>query len=187
VNAAQRSVEIDAAVAKREHDDVLQGAIEYLLVQRGGKAYESVFQTDVPGEALHRALQRVGLRPGAPPASPGAGPTGAAVRIEALLRSADGKESRRPVEEFILDTVAGKPLAELAWVYTGSKSTEDPNTNRLVLMASQTRNLVSTHRDDPTVLLMNPLPEASGKRYRRNDAILPKAGTPVRLVFRAAS
>jgi hypothetical protein len=186
VNAAAKSVEIDAVVAKREHDDVLKGAIEFLLVQKGGKAYESVFQTDVPAAALHRALNQIGLKSGAPPSAPDALPTGAPVKIVAAFRGADGKQVTLGVEEFILDVQDGKPPTEVRWVYTGSKMTEDPNTNQMVLMASQTKNLVSTHREDPTVLLMNPLPGASGKRYQRNEKKLPKPGTPVKLTFSGA-
>jgi pyruvate/2-oxoglutarate dehydrogenase complex dihydrolipoamide acyltransferase (E2) component len=184
---AERRIELDAVVAKREHDDVLKGAIEFLLVSKGGKAYESVFETAVKAEPLDHALKQLGLKPGAPPATAEALPTGPGVVMEVVWKDGSGKEQRFPVEEMVLDVVENRPLSGLKWTYTGSKITEDPETERKVLMASQTNNLVSTHREDPTVLLMNPLPAASGKRYKRNEARLPKAGTPVRLILRPAA
>jgi hypothetical protein len=187
VISAERRVELDVFVAKRAHDDVLKGAIEYLLVAKGGKAYESVFETSVRPDALDRALKQVGLKPGAPPDAPDAEPTGPGVSLLAIWKDAAGREQQVPAEELVLDVVEGKPLSGLRWTYTGSKMTEDPATSKMVLMATQTNNLVSTHREDPTVLLMNPLPAASGKRYKRNEARLPKAGAPVRLVFMPAA
>jgi hypothetical protein len=186
VLSVERRVEVEAVVSKREHDDVLKGAIEFLLVSKGGKAYESVFLTEVKAEPLDRALKQIGLKPGAPPNAPEALPTGPGVTIHVHWKADDGKEQQAPVEEMVLDVQTGKPLSGLQWAYTGSKWTEDPATNKRVLMASQTNNLVSTHREDPTVLLMNPRPEASGKRYKRNEGRLPKEGTRVRLVFAPA-
>src|SRR5205085_3306078 len=98
VIAAKRRVEVDAAVAKREHDDVLKGAIEYLLVSKGGKAYESVFETAVKADALDRALRQVGLKPGAPPTAEDAPPTGPGVRISVAWKDESGKEQRAPAE-----------------------------------------------------------------------------------------
>jgi hypothetical protein len=186
VDTAQRRVELVATVAKREHDDVLKGAIEYFLVSKGGKAYESVFETDVKADALDRALKQVGLKPGAPPAAQGAAPTGPGVQIEVLLKGENGAEKTLRAGELVLDVVEAKALSDLSWTYTGSRMMEDPATGKRVLMAAQTNNLVSTHREDATVLLMNPLPTASGNRYKRNETALPKAGTKVRLVFRPA-
>lgn len=180
---AEHRVEVDCVVAKREYDDKLKGAIEYLLVSRGGKAYESVFQTEVRADALDRALRQVGLKPGAPPEMAEALPTGPGVSLSVVWKDPVGKEQRVPAEELILDVETKKPLSGLQWTYTGSKQTEDPATNKVVLMALQTNNLVSTHREDPTVLLMNPLPTASGHRYKRNEERLPKEGTRVVLVF----
>jgi hypothetical protein len=185
--AADKRVELDATVAKREHDDVLMGAIEYLLVTRGGKSYESVFETQVKADALDRALKQVGLKPGGPPKAEDAPPTGAGVKLSVQWKDEAGKDQQAPAEEMVLDSVENKPLSGLQWVYTGSKVTEDPATNKKVLMAMQTNNLISTHREDPTVLLMNPLPGASGHRYKRNEARLPKAGTAVKLVFSPGS
>ncbi|HUV09867.1 MAG TPA: acylphosphatase, partial [Acidimicrobiia bacterium] len=160
--------------------EVLKGAVEYLLVAKGGKSYETVFVTDVTPEALLKALLELGAKPGAP-ASVEKPPAGTPVRIFVEV-TVDGKTVRTPADTFILHAKTGKPLDPVDWTFTGSRRAFDPATDREVVQAAVTKSLVGLHWTDASPLVQNARPEARTENlYRANVAALPAAGTPVRL------
>lgn len=182
VDEKARTVTVPATVAKQGIYGQLKGAIEYILVSRGGKEYETVFVTDVPPADIHAALLKLGLTAGKP-AADGAPPQGKPVRITAEFQ-ADAKTVRRAADEFVLRTGTGKPLEPGDWVFTGSAIGFDPASNTNVLQASVTRSVVGLHYNDASPLVQNPRPEAKQENiYTANAKALPKPGTPVRLVF----
>ena len=124
VDAAAKSVRIPAAAAKQGVYKQLKGAIEYVLVAEGGKAYESLFTTPCTPVEIAQALAQIGLKPG-PPATEDAPPRGQPVRILAEYQ-ADGKTVRRAVDAFVRYLKGGQPLKTMPWTFTGSKKGYDP-------------------------------------------------------------
>lgn len=182
VDLEARAVRVPALVAKQGTYEVLKGAIEYVLVSSGGKAYETIFTTaSAPGE-IHAALLKIGLRPGEP-AEAGTPPRGPKVRILAEYE-VDGRKVRRAVAEFIVYARTGKPLDAAPWIFTGSRKAFDPAAGKEVLQTTVTKSIVGLHHTDASPLFQNPRPEARQENiYRVNAKALPAAGTPVTLVF----
>lgn len=176
------TVTLAAQVAEQGKYDVLKGAIEYLLVSRDGKSYESVLVTDCTPKDLADALSAAKMKSGKP-ADEENGPGGDLLRIWVEYER-DGKAVREPVERFVLFTGTGKPMADGPWTFAGSRSTLDPKTNQQVLEASVTGSLVGLHYLDASSVIQNPRPEARQENvYRTNLPELPKAGTAVKLVL----
>jgi len=185
------AVSVPATVARQGAYKELGGAIEYLVVARGGKEYETVFVASPPAREIHDALRKVGLHPG-PSAEAGRGPRGQPVRIFVDYRL-DGRPVRRPADEFVLRVrpktpkasgSSAQPLAAAGWPFTGSGHAVNPETGRQILRASLTGSIVALHPTDPSCLFQNPRPEAAQQNiYRANAAELPPPGTAVRVVF----
>ncbi len=182
VDEKAKTVSVSATFAKQGTYDVLKGAIEYLVTAKGGKEYETVFVVDCTAEELHQALLKIGLEPGEP-AKEGDPPKGKGVRIFAEYE-AGGKKVRRPADEFVVSKKTGKPLAPGPWVFTGSRAGYDPASDKEVLLAFVSKNLVGLHWQDSTPLLQNPRAESKEPNiYFPNTAELPKPGTPAVVIF----
>ena len=175
-------VSLSARVAEQAEYEVLKGAIEYMLVAEGGKTYETVFVTDCKAVELLDALKRIGAKPGGP-AADGKPPRGASLRV--FVEYADsGKRVRRSADEFVLLKKTGKSLEPGTWVFTGSRMTLDPETEKRVLEASLTKSLIGLHYMDSSPLIQNPRVEAKQENiYSANVKALPKAGTKVWLIL----
>lgn len=186
VDETARTLTFSAVTLKPEVYAQLKGAIEYVLVNKGGKAYESVFEAGVDPLALHAGLVKLGVAPGRPARTEDERklpPEGGKLRI--FVEWKDGDKARRePISAFALDVATGKPMAPADWVFTGSKKGFIPDLERQDLLVLATKNLVSLHHSDPTVLATNPSDPKDG--YKVNKALLPGEGTPVKIVFEAA-
>jgi len=176
------AVRVPAVVAQQGAYKELKGAIEYVLVSKGGKAYETIFVTDVPAIEIYEALLKIGLKPGEP-AKEGAPPAGPAVRIFAEF-TLGGKKVQRAIDELVTHAKTGKPLAAGLWVFTGSTKAFDPGTNKDALQATITRSIVGLHFSDSSPLFQNPRTEARQENiYRANAKELPEAGTAAQIVL----
>jgi len=185
VDEKAKTVSAPAAFAKQGQYDVLKGAIEYAVVAKGGKEYETVVVADCAPQDLHDAFVKIGLQPGEP-SKDNDPPRGTPVRI-LVEYEADGKKVRRAVDEFIVSAKTGKPLEPFTWAYTGSVKGFDPTTDKDVLQAIVSKNLVGLHWVDATPFFQNVRAECREQNiYRPNVAIIPKPGTPVRLIFERA-
>jgi hypothetical protein len=133
LDEAAGTLTFSAVTLKPEVYAQLKGVIEYVLVNKGGKAYESVFEAAVDPLALHAGLVKLGVAPGKPARTEGKG--------------------------FI------------------------PDLERQDLLVLAAKNLVALHHSDPTVLATNPSEPKDG--YKVNKELLPREGTPVKIVFEA--
>ncbi len=182
VDEKARTVSFAAVAVKLDLQPQLKGVIEYAVVNKGGKDYESLFRAEIDAGALHDGLKKIGAKPGAPPADEKSPPTGDKLRISVEWK--EGEKTRKdPIEAFVLDTKTGKPMEPVAWVFTGSKEGFVPDLERTDLLVKQSKNLVALVQIDPTVLVMNPVLDAAGHRYKANKNLLPKEGIPVRIIF----
>src|SRR6185295_3389672 len=64
VDEAARRLSFTGRVAKQGHQDVLKGAIEYLMCMNGGKEYECIFVCPVDAQELYDGLIKIGIKPG---------------------------------------------------------------------------------------------------------------------------
>jgi len=182
VDTSARSVSIPARVAPQGTQSALKGMIEYLLVARGGKVYETVFVTyRQPGE-IRKALEAIGLRAGQP-AGERTMPQGSPVSIFVEYESG-GKRVRRPADDFLVIAAGGRLVKPRPWVYTGSVNTTDPSSGKPILQASLTGSVIALHTADGSALLQNPRAESRKDNvYKANTEVLPPAGTPLRVIF----
>lgn len=182
------TVAFTARVVKQDVYAELKGVIEYAIVNKGGKAYESLFEAAVDPLALREALQKVGVEPGKPATEDDEGkphpPTGGKLALRVEWKDGD-KARSEPLEAFIIDTTTGKAMAPVQWLFTGSKKGFVPALERSDFMVLNTNNLVALHHGDGTVLVTNPVVSTTGNRYKTNKDLLPKEGTAVRIVMQA--
>ena len=195
--AAQDKIEVDekagrlsfpAVALKTDLYAELKGVIEYVLVNKGGKSYESLFESNVDGLALHESLRKIGVVPGRPAREENDRkylPEGGQVALFIEWKDGD-KDRREPVETFVQDAKTGKPMASGAWFFTGSKKGYVPELERQDLLVLATKNLVGLHHADPTPLLVNPASTPEAHRYSARPETLLKAGSAVRIVMEAA-
>lgn len=180
------TVSFSATTLKPEVYEQLKGVIEYALVNKGGKAYESLFESAVDPKALFDALKALGVSPGRPLTDDGekkSPPEGGKLRI--LVEWKDGDTARKePITAFVLDSATAQAMAPVEWLFTGSKKGFIPDLERQDLLALSSKNLVALHQSDPTVLVTNPV-AGDGNRWKSNKAALPKEGTRVRIIFEA--
>lgn len=182
VDEKTRTVCVPAIVVQQGQYLELKGAIEYVLVAKGGKRYETLFETERPAADIHNALARIGLGRGVP-ATADDPPRGQ--RVNLLVEYPSGGQTvRRPVGDFLIDQTTGRSVPPGPWIYTGSTEAVDPDTGRPMLAASLTQSIVGLHVGDPSPLVQNPRPESRRENvYRANAQALPPVGTAVRLVF----
>ncbi len=182
VDAKARTVRIPAMAAEQGKYEVLKGAIEYVLVSKGGKEYETLFLTECAPEDIQRALSEAGFVAGKP-ADEDAPPRGARAGITVEYQL-EGKRVQRPVDEFILRAKTAERLAPRSWIFTGSTHAFDPQAGKEVPQCSITRSIVGLHYGDASPLLQNSRSEARDENLYRADAgAIPPAGKPVTLII----
>jgi hypothetical protein len=181
------TVAFPAVALKTEVYADLKGVIEYVVVNKGGKSYEALFEANVDALAVHAGLRTIGVAPGQPAREEDGRkrlPEGGQVRLF-VEWTAGAEKKRAPAESFVLDTTTGKPMTAGAWFFTGSKKGFVPELERQELLVLITKNLVGLHHNDPTTLLTNPASSPVAHRYKAVPEALLKEGTPVRLVLEA--
>lgn len=185
IDQKAHTVTIPAVVAKQgKYDEHLKGAIEYLLVSKGGKDYESVFVTDQSPAEINKALLKIGLKLGRP-ATEKKMAEGKPVNILVEYKAKDkDKTVKSHAGKFVAHLKDDSPLDDRPWTFTGSRKTTDPDTGRELLEASVTRNIVGLHPADGSPLFQNPRQESRKENiYKANKKTLPPAGTSVSLIF----
>jgi hypothetical protein len=132
---------------------------------------------------LYLGLQKIGAVPGRP-ASEGVPAQGGKLRITVEWKDGD-KPRKEPIESFVTDDTTKKPMEKVQWIFAGSKGGYIPETDREGLLVLSTKNLMGLYQGDPTPLITNPLPLMTGNRYKGNKELLPKEGTPVKIIIEA--
>jgi len=183
IDQKAHTVTIPAVVSEQgKYDKHLKGAIEYLLVSKGGKDYESVFVTELPPVEINKALLKIGLKSGRP-ATGKKMAEGKPVNILVEHKAKD-KTVESHAGKFVAYIKDGSPLDDRPWTFTGSRKTTDPDTGRELLEASVTRNIVGLHPADGSPLFQNPRDESRKENiYKANTKTLPPAGTSVSIIF----
>ena len=174
-----------------EYDSHLKGAVEYLVCGQNGKEYESIIVVDATAKEIYDALGKLDVQVGAPPGydeekdepTPPKGP-----ELIFYAEWKDGNTSKKVrAEELVFNVKTQKPLQNVAWIYSGSRVVHDLDSDdedAMMPQAFMSNDIVALKRFDASALFQNPLPESEEENiYKKNDALLPKLGTPVTLTI----
>lgn len=191
VDKKARTVAIPCAIAARKlptlKDIYPIEVIACYPTPHGQKAHETVITfTGIKPSDVHKALVSLGLRPGKPARGEGAKAEGPELLVFLEIPDANGKARRVAIEETLVDRKTGKSIAALRWHFTGSASRQpDPEKDDKVFGADLTGTLISLFPvTDDTVLQSHlTMKEESTLKLETNRKLLPKEGTPVRLIL----
>ena len=174
-----------------EYDSHLKGAVEYLVCGRNGKEYESIIVVDATAKEIYDALSKLDVQVGEPPGydeekDEPTPPKGTAVLIYAEWESG-GETKKVRAEELVFNVKTQKPMSHTTWIYSGSRVVPDLDSDdeeAMMPQAFMSNDLVALRLFDASALFQNPLPESSEENiYKKNDALMPKLGTPVTLTI----
>ncbi|MCY3723473.1 MAG: acylphosphatase [Candidatus Poribacteria bacterium] len=174
-----------------EYDSHLKGAVEYLVCGHNGKEYESIVVVEATAKEVHDALENLGIAVGTPPGYDEEKDAPTAPKGTEFLFYVEWKDGDRTkkvrAEELIFNVKTQKPMQHVAWVYSGSRIVPDLDSDdedAMIPQAFMSNDLVALRLFDASALFQNPLPESSEENiYKKNDALLPKLGTPVTLTI----
>jgi hypothetical protein len=172
---------------------VTRGIVELFGCGVGGKEHETVLRLDCDVQSLDLALTSAGFRRGRLPSKGDVAEAGQGSRVVILVQwtDADGKVVTHRSEDLVISVRRNGPMPRVGWTYVAQwAEVPDPlspkgEKKHKILAAANTQSFVTTFRDR-SALLDNPLEEAvDDTQYAANWMILPKPGTPVRVIFRA--
>lgn len=184
VDEAAKQVTFGAKTAKIDAQPQLKGAIEYVITLPHGKTYESCFEAaPIDPMKLFEGLKKIGAKPGH---SANESATAEGDKLKITVEWKDGDKTRtEPIEAFIYDEDTKKTLEKKGWIFAGSKEGYVPEIDATGLMVVSSKNLMGLYQGDPTPLITNPAPIITGHRYKANKELLPKEGTPVKIIIEA--
>jgi hypothetical protein len=192
VDTARRTVTIDAKVAPRKLPNLDQiyplEVIACWPAPKGEKAHETVVTIDIKPSAVHKALESLGLKPGKPARGEDVEPQGPEVRVYLLVPGPGGSWQKKSIERTMIDKRTGKSPSPLKWRFTGSvQSKVAADKDDTIYGADLKGTLIAIFPvTDETVLQTNlTLKEEKFLKLETNDSVLPKIGTPVKLVIEA--
>jgi hypothetical protein len=154
---------------------------------KGQKAHETVVTIEVKPSQVHKALEEIGLKPGSPVMGESTKPPqGPEVKVHLEVPTEDGKSKRLPIEKALIDPKTNKPMPKVQWRFTGSVMKQpSPDKDEKVYGADLTGTLISIFPvTNETVLQTNlTMKEEKYVKLDTNAKLLPKEGTPVKLVL----
>lgn len=189
VDKKARTVTIDCVVAPRKLPKLDQiypiEVIACYPAPKGQKAHETVVTFTVKPSDVHKALESLGLKPGKPAMGKGAMPAGPEVSIFLEL---PGEKKRVGIEEALVNKKTGEPLSKLRWLFTGSVMTNpDPEKDDKVYGADATGTLITLYSVTNETVFQSAIDfgKEASEKFETNPKVLPKAGTPIKLVIQA--
>jgi len=192
VDKEKRLVKIDAKVAPRKLPHLKEiYPIEVIACwphPKGKKAHETVVTIEAKPSAVHKALADLGLTPGKPVMGESKEPPqGPEVSVYLELTGPDGEPRRVPIDKTMVDMKNGKPFPKtVKWRFTGSvMSQPDPTRTEKVYGADLTGTLIAIFPVTDQTVLQTSLTMEYEKflKLETNPSVLPKEGTPVKLVI----
>ena len=195
VDKAKRTVTIDAKIAPRKIDDPRYKEIYPIEViacwtfPEGQKAHETVVTIEAKPSDVHKGLVDLGLKPGRP-FSAKTSARGRRSRFSSKYPTSDGETKKVPIEKTLIDPKTNKTMPAVKWRFTGSKMVKlDPNKPDETYGADVSGTLISIFPvTDQTVFQTNlTMKEEKYVKLETDKKLLPKEGTPVKLIIQAAA
>jgi hypothetical protein len=197
VDREKRTITIDAKIAPRKIDDPRYKEIYPIEViacwpfPKGAKAHETVVTIDIKPSEVHKALEELGLKAGTPVVGEAKmPPAGPGVKIYLEVPGPDDQPRRLPIEKVLIDPKTNKQMPKVEWRFTGSVMTKlDPGKPDLTYGADVSGTLITIFPvTDQTVFQTNlTMKEEKYVKLETNKSLLPKEGTPVKLVLEVPS
>lgn len=194
VDKDKRVILIDAKIAPRKLE-YLKGEIYPIEViacyphPEGKKAHETVVTITAKPSEIHKAIESLGLKAGKPALGDDSikePPAGPEVKIAIDVPGPDGKAKRIPIERALVDPKTNKPMPKVQWRFTGSVMKQpDLAKPEKVYGADHSGTLISIFPvTNETVFQTNlTMKEEKYLKLETNKELLPKEGTPVKLVI----
>ena len=195
----KKSVSIDAKVALRklpQYDQVYPVEVVACWAHdrkegKGQKAHETVVTIDVLPSDVHKALEAVGLKPGKPVKGGEVPCTGPDINVFVEFKGDGGATKKVSIDKLLIDPKTKAPFPKsVKFRFTGSVLSKiDPNKDETKYGADMTGTLIAIYPvTDETVCQSSlTMKEEKFLKLETNTAILPKEGTPVKLILEAAS
>jgi hypothetical protein len=155
----------------------------------GEKAHETVvtFDKKIKPSAVAKALEELGLKPGEPVAKEGKEPRGPKINVYIEVPGADGRPKRLTMDKVLYDPKTKKPFPKsVEFRFTGSAQVQlDPEKPEKTYGADHTGTLIAIYPvTDRTICQTSlTLKEEKYLKLETNKDVLPKEGTPVKLVL----
>lgn len=155
--------------------NMASGPLEVIVATPRGRLHEALLVADVSPLQLQAMLYALQLSNG--PRLPDAvGRQGDLVDLDVSYADAAGNTVRVPIETWIHDTRTGKPMERRGWVFLGSTMRDG------AFLAEVEGNICINYSVGATVL-DTPDPEsAADTLHEVNSAVVPAAGTEVRII-----
>jgi hypothetical protein len=198
IDTDKKTVTIDAKVAPRklEHLKGETYPIEVIACwahdhqPKGQKAHETVVTINVKPSDVHKALESLGLQAGKPVKGGESAATGPDVNVYLDLPTPEGTAKRISIDRALIDPKTKKPFPRsVKFRFTGSAMSQpDPNKPDKVYGADMTGTLIAVYPvTDETVCQSSlTMKEEKYLKLETNKDVLPKEGTPVKLVLEVA-
>jgi hypothetical protein len=200
VDKEKKTISIPCKIAPRKIDDPsYKGEIYPIEViacwpfdpdpaKRGQKAHETVvvFDRNLKPSAVQKAVEGLGLKPGKPAYGEVLKAEGPEVKVYLELPGPDGTSQRVAIEKTLVDKKTNKPMPMLKWYFTGSdRKKPNPEKDEMVFGADLTGTLIALFPvTNDTVFQTNlTMKEEPILKLETNKNLLPKEGTPVKLII----
>lgn len=192
VDKDKKLVVVDAKVAPRKlpkYDQVYP--IEVVATwpdPKGKKAHETVVTIDVKPSDVHKALESVGLKPGKPAVGENAEAAGPEVKVSLEIPDGGGMK-KLSIHRFLIDPKTKQPFPkDVKFRFTGSAMAKpDPTKNDEVYGADVSGTLIAIYPVTADTVCQTSL-TMKDEKYLKLDVdptVLPKEGTPVKLIIEA--
>lgn len=189
VDVEKKTVSVAAKVAPRKLPHLADTYPIELIAgwphPKGKKAHETVVTIDAKPSEVHKALEQIGLTPGKPAKGENTQAAGPEVRVSIELSAG----TRLTPDKFLMDPKTRKPFPKgVKFRFTGSvQSPATPDKPETVYGADLTGTLIALFPvTDETVLQTSlTMKEEKYLKLETNPDVLPKEGTPVKLVLEA--
>jgi hypothetical protein len=192
VDKQSKKVVILALVAPRKlpklNDTYPIEVIATFAAPKGQKAHETVVTIEAKPSDVHKALVELGLIPGKAAKGEEAVAEGPEVTVSLEVPGPGTLKRVVPIERTLIDKRTGKTMPKLTWRFTGSQMKQvDPDSPEQVYGADVTGTLISIFPvTDETVLQTNlTMKDEPLLKLDTNTSVLPKEGTPVKLIIQA--
>ncbi|MBY0458534.1 MAG: YdjY domain-containing protein [Gemmataceae bacterium] len=202
VDKEKKLVTVDAKVAPRKLEHLKGEVYPIELIAswghpKGKKAHETVLTIDVYPSEVHKGLEQLGLKPGKPakgsamkegdPDPKGEGPP---VNVYIEVPDGAGGTKRLTLDKVLMDPKTKKAPPKLSFAFTGSTLTApDPNKpDDKKYGADLTGSLICLFPVTDEVVLQTAwtMKEEKFLKLEVRPDVLPKEGSPVKLVIEAA-
>ena len=194
----KRSVNIEAKIAPRklpQYDQVYP--IEVVACWghdrkegKGQKAHETVVTIDVLPSDVHKALEAVGLKPGKAVKGGEVPCTGPDLNVFIEWKGDGDSVKKVSIDKLLIDPKTRAPFPKtVKFRFTGSAMTKiDPNKDETKYGADITGTLIAIYpvTDETVCQTSLTMKEEKYLKLETNAAVLPKEGTPVKLILEAA-